>query len=95
MAFIKLRSNNEEIAIESGEAIVKVSKSVFSTARGSEWAKFVVDPHKWLFENNYRYVDGDGTEIGSGRIPASLELMPVPYSLQGDTQGYPESQGIL
>lgn len=77
MAFIKLKSNNPNVALPAGNAIIALSDSVFKTTPDSEWAKFVVDPHKWLFDNNYRYVDKNYVEIGDGRIPASLELMPV------------------
>jgi hypothetical protein len=77
MAFIKLMSNNPNVALPAGRNITAVSESVFSTAPNSEWAKFVVDPHLWLYNNGYRYVDKNYAEIGDGKIPSSLELMPV------------------
>lgn len=77
MAFIKLMSNNPNVALPAGNAIIALSNSVFKTTPDSAWAKFVVDPHQWLYSNNYRYVDKNYAEIGNGKIPLSLELMPV------------------
>jgi len=77
MAFIKLMSNNPNVAMPAGNAIIALSNSVFKTTPNSEWAKFVVDPHQWLYNNNYRYVDKNYVEIGDGKIPPSLELVPV------------------
>ncbi len=77
MAFIKLVSSNPNVAISAGRGIMALSDSVFKTGANSEWAKFVVNPHQWLYNNNYRYVDKDHVEIGTGKVPDSVELVPV------------------
>jgi hypothetical protein len=77
MAFIKLASPNPGIALAAGQKIIALSASVFDTGPNSEWAKFVVNPHQWLYNNNYRHVDIDGIAIGDGKIPQTLELVPV------------------
>jgi hypothetical protein len=77
MAFIRLSSSNLNVALAAGDGIKKVSESVFKTGPNSEWAKFVVDPHKWLFDHEYRFVDKNYAVIGNGKIPASMELVPV------------------
>jgi hypothetical protein len=77
MALITLPNPNEGIATEAGKKIMAVSESIFQNSPTSEWAKFVVDPHDWLFKLGYRYTAKDGTQIEEGRIPKSLELVPV------------------
>ena len=77
MAFIKLASNNPSVALPAGRGIIALSESVFNYGPNSEWVKFVVNPHEWLYDNNYRYVDKNYAEIGNGKIPETLELMPV------------------
>jgi hypothetical protein len=77
MAFIKLASQNPSLALAAGKGIIALSESVFNAAPNSEWAKFVVNPHQWLYNNNYRHVDKNYFEIGDGKIPQTLELVPV------------------
>ena len=77
MAFIKLASNNPSVALPAGRGIIALSESVFNYGPNSEWVKFVDNPHEWLYDNNYRYVDKNYAEIGNGKIPETLELMPV------------------
>jgi hypothetical protein len=77
MAFIKLVSDNLSKSLPAGEGIIKVADSVFKSGPNSEWAKFVVDPHQWLFNHHYRYYENSTRMIGDGKIPASLELIPV------------------
>jgi hypothetical protein len=75
VGFIKLKNNVVADNADTGEAIIKVSKSVFKTTAGSEWKKFDEDTRKWLFDNGYVY-DGPGAGP-SGEIPDSVEIVPV------------------
>ena len=72
MGFFHLNSNQLADQELTGDAIIRVSKSVFHSAGDSEWAKFEADTRGWLFDNGYRY---DGT--ADGRVPASIDIIPV------------------
>ena len=73
--FIKLKSNSVADQAETGEAIMKVSKSAFRDSPKSEWRKFNADTRGWLHRNGYRY---DGPDAGpNGEIPDTIEIVPV------------------
>ena len=73
--FFKLKSDALADQVATGEAIMRVSKSVFKTTAGSEWKKFNDDTRGWLHANGYRY-DGPGAGP-DGEIPDSIEIVPV------------------
>ena len=73
--FIRLKNGSLADQKKTGDAIIRLSKSVSSVAPGSEWAKFNADPKAWLHEVGYRY---EGPDAGpDGRIPASVNIVPV------------------
>ena len=73
--FFKLKSDALADQVATGEAIMRVSKSVFKTTAGSEWKKFNDDTRGWLHANGYR---NDGPGAGpDGEIPDSIEIVPV------------------
>ena len=73
--FFKLKSDALADQVATGEAIMRVSKSVFKNTAGSEWKKFNDDTRGWLHANGYRY-DGPGAGP-DGEIPDSTEIVPV------------------
>ncbi|MFM7334219.1 MAG: hypothetical protein ACKO1H_07375 [Tabrizicola sp.] len=73
--FFKLKSDLLADQVETGEAIIRVSKSAFKDSANSEWKKFNDDTRGWLFANGYRY-DGPGAGP-NGEIPDSIEIVPV------------------
>lgn len=75
VGFFNLKSNSVADHAETGEAIMRVSKSAFKDTPNSEWKKFNDDTRKWLHDNGYRY-DGDGAGP-NGEIPDSVEIVPV------------------
>ena len=75
VGFFKLKSDALADQVATGEAIMRVSKSVFKTTAGSEWKKFNDDTRGWLHANGYRY-DGPGAGP-DGEIPDSIEIVPV------------------
>jgi hypothetical protein len=72
MGFFHLKSDDLVKQAETGDAIKRVSDTVFQTGANSEWAKFNRDTRKWLFDNGYRY---DGTP--DGKIPKTIDIIPV------------------
>jgi hypothetical protein len=75
VGFFKLKSDSLADQAATGDAIMKVSKSAFSTKAGSEWQKFNADTRGWLHQNGYRY---EGPDAGAdGEIPTSVEIVPV------------------
>jgi hypothetical protein len=72
MEFIKLKSEVLTEQKKTGDAIIKVSQSVFQTGPTSEWEKFDKDTRKWLFDNGYIY-----TGTPDGKIPPEIEIVPV------------------
>ncbi len=78
VGFFNLTTNTAR-QIDTGKAIIRVSKSVNQNTPTSEWKKFTDNPHQWLFDHNYRYDDPTlppGT-VQSGRVPATIRLVPV------------------
>ena len=75
VGFFNLKSDALADQVATGEAIMRVSKSVFKTTAGSEWKKFNDDTRGWLHANGYRY-DGPGAGP-DGEIPDSIEIVPV------------------
>jgi hypothetical protein len=75
MGFFVLKTDDLAKQIETGEAIIRVSNSVFQSTPASEWAKFDKDTKEWLFQNGYKY-EGAGA-LPDGRIPASIDIIPV------------------
>jgi len=75
VGFFHLKSANLGDQRETGEAIMRLSRSVFDDGPDSEWAAFSANPHKWLYQAGYRY---DGPGAGAKKqIPASVTLVPV------------------
>lgn len=75
VGFFKLKNDSLTDQINTGNAIIRVSKSVFQNTPTSEWKKFNDDTRGWLFANGYRY---KGTDAGpNGEIPASVNIVPV------------------
>lgn len=72
MSFFKLKSASLADHEKTGQAIMRVSKSVFQDGPKSEWAKFEKDTRKWLYDNGYRY-----TGTRNGKIPESVQIVPV------------------
>lgn len=73
--FIKLKSESLEDQQATGDAIIRVSQSVFQDRPDSEWKKFNDDTRGWLHANGYRY-DGPGAGP-DGEIPSEVEIVPV------------------
>lgn len=75
VGFFKLKSDALADQAATGEAIMRVSKSVFKDSPTSEWKKFNDDTRGWLHANGYRY---DGPNAGpNGEIPDDVEIVPV------------------
>ncbi len=72
MGFFKLKSASLADHAKTGDAIIRVSRSVFKKGPNSEWAKFEKDTRKWLFENGYWYEDSP-----DGKVPANVDIVPV------------------
>jgi hypothetical protein len=72
MGFFTRRIDTVEAQHKTGEAIIRLSKSVFDRSRASEWKKFNADTRAWLFNNNFKY---SGTE--DGRVPPEIDIIPV------------------
>lgn len=72
MGFFKLKSPILSEQAKAGDAIIRVSNSVFQQGPTSEWAKFNANTRKWLFDNGYTY---DGT--ADGMVPPEIDLVPV------------------
>lgn len=60
---------------KTGEAIMRLCKTVSDPSPGSEWAAFSADPKAWLHANGYVYLGEDA--LPDGRIPASVKIVPV------------------
>jgi hypothetical protein len=73
--FYKLKSNAVADQAQTGEAIIRVSKSAFKNTPTSEWKKFNDNTRKWLHDNGYRF-DGPGAGP-NGEIPDSIQIVPV------------------
>ena len=72
MAFFRLKSNQLPEQAKTGEAILRVSASVFQSSANSEWAKFDADTRGWLFNIGY-YYEGSA----DGRVPVTIDIIPV------------------
>lgn len=80
MGFIVHKSELASEHEKTGAAIIRVAKSAFRNTPGSEWKKFDGDIRKWLYDNGYRYTnrsDGQLNPGSSGRIPDSIDIVPV------------------
>jgi hypothetical protein len=75
VGFFKLKSDSLADQEETGDAIIKVSRSVFKTTPNSEWKKFNDNTRKWLHDKGYRY-EGPGAGP-NGEIPDTIEIVPV------------------
>jgi hypothetical protein len=75
VGFFKLKSDSLADQEETGDAIIKVSRSVFKNTPNSEWKKFNDNTRKWLHDNGYRY-EGPGAGP-NGEIPDTIEIVPV------------------
>lgn len=60
---------------KTGDAILKLCRSVGVNTPDSEWVKFKADPKGWLHRAGYSYV-GPGAGP-NGEIPASITVVPV------------------
>lgn len=75
LGFFKLKSSSLAEQKTTGEAIIRLIKSVGDGSAGSEWVKFAADPKAWLTAVGYIYT---GPEAGpNGEIPATLKIVPV------------------
>ena len=75
VGFFHLKSASLADQKKTGEAIMRVSRTVSQTTPESEWKKFTDDPRAWLHKAGYRY---DGSDAGpDGKIPASVNIVPV------------------
>jgi hypothetical protein len=72
MGFFTRRIDTVEAQHNTGEAIIRLSKSVFDRSPTSEWMKFNADTRAWLYNNNFNYSDSL-----NGHVPASLDIIPV------------------
>lgn len=75
VGFFNLKSAALRDQIATGNAIIRVSKSVFQNTPTSEWKKFNDDTRGWLHANGYLY-DGPGAGP-NGEIPTSVNIVPV------------------
>ncbi|MFN3282387.1 MAG: hypothetical protein ACK40I_12080 [Tabrizicola sp.] len=75
VGFFNLKNNSIADQEQTGEAILRVAKSVFKDTPNSEWKKFNDDTRGWLHANGYRY-DGPGAGP-NGEIPDSVQIVPV------------------
>lgn len=75
VADIRLKTASLVDQKKTGEAIIRLSKSVSQITQGSEWAKFKANPKAWLHAVGYVY-DGPGAGP-NGEIPASINIVPV------------------
>lgn len=75
VGFFNLKSASLADQRETGQAIIRLSRSVGDTTPNSEWSAFQRDPRAWLHDAGYRY---DGADAGpDGRVPASVTIVPV------------------
>ena len=75
VGFFNLKSAALRDQIATGNAIIKLCKSVNQDTPTSEWKKFKDDPRGWLHTVGYRY---DGPDAGpNGEIPPSINIVPV------------------
>ena len=73
--FFVLKSASLVDQRKTGEAIVRLMRSVGDDSAGSEWKSFKDDPKAWLHKAGYRY-DGPGAGP-NGEAPAAVTLVPV------------------
>ena len=73
--FFKLKSSNLIDQRKTGEAIMRLMRSVGQDVAGSEWKAFKTDPKAWLLKAGYVY-DGPGAGP-NGEIPATMTIVPV------------------
>ena len=72
MGYFTRRSETLKAEHDAGEAILRLTKSVFDDSKTSEWNKFNSDTRKWLYDNNYSY---SGTK--DGKVPHTIDIVPV------------------
>lgn len=75
VGFFNLKTNDLAKQKATGEAIMRLMRSVGDASAGSEWMAFKADPKAWLHKNGYEY-DGPGAGP-TGEVPASVKLVPV------------------
>jgi hypothetical protein len=78
MRFVKNPADRPAM-IAAGEAIIKVSESVFKTGPGvtkTAWQVFEEDPAAWLHNHGYRLV-GPGAPADGTIPPNLLRIVPV------------------
>ena len=75
VGFFNLKSASLADQVQTGEAIMRLSDSVFDDDPRSEWLAFEADPKAWLHKAGYRY-DGPGAGK-NGEIPDSVTIVPV------------------
>ena len=75
VGFFNLKSASLSEQVKTGEAIIRLSESVFDDDPRSEWKAFNDDPRGWLHRAGYRY-DGPGAGP-NGEIPDSVTIVPV------------------
>ncbi len=72
MGHFTRRVDTKNAEHKAGEAIMRLSRSVFDDSKGSEWKKFNANTRQWLWNNNYKY---SGT--ANGKVPPSIDIIPV------------------
>jgi hypothetical protein len=84
MGYFKLSSANPQSADAAGQAIIKVSETVYKPGPSSEWVSFVTDTKKWIFDRGYFYHKDDdslspaqGPGKPAGYTPDDVEIVPV------------------
>ncbi len=75
MGFFRLKSTQLVDQVKTGDAIIRVSNSVFQSTPNSEWAEFNRDTREWLYKNGYLYEGADA--LPDGRIPKTIDIIPV------------------
>jgi hypothetical protein len=73
-----LGDKNKRIA--AGQAIVRLSQSVFKAGVGraeSEWQVFDRDPAAWLYANGYRLLDHPQSPANGAILPNLVRILPV------------------
>ncbi|MCX7287573.1 MAG: hypothetical protein NTW20_08445 [Rhodobacterales bacterium] len=73
--FFNLKSGSLVDQRKTGEAVIRLIRSVGQDVPGSDWKEFKADPKAWLHKAGYRY-DGPGAGP-DGEVPASVTLIPV------------------
>jgi hypothetical protein len=75
VGFFNLKSGSLVDQRKTGDAIMRLMRSVGQDVPGSEWKAFKDDPKAWLYKAGYRY-EGPGAGP-NGEVPATKTLIPV------------------